>query len=108
MAKRSKASNSGTSARNILAISELERQALERRTAAQKFSDFVTQQAGRSWFILLHALCFALWIAWNSGWYRRRIRPFSVFGPEHGSVSGSDLRGDAHSDEPEPVESPRR
>ena len=51
--------------RNILAISELERQGLERRTRAEKFSDHVTLHAGRLWFIVLHVIWFGVWVGWN-------------------------------------------
>ena len=52
--------------RNILAISELERRALENRTAAERFSDAVVAHAGRLWFVVFHAAWFGLWVLWNS------------------------------------------
>lgn len=52
--------------RNIAAICEMERQALARRSAAERFSDYVAIHAGRFWFIILHAIWFAVWILWNT------------------------------------------
>ena len=54
-----------SSNRNILAISQLEREGLERRTLGEKFSDQVTHHAGRLWFILLHIIWFGVWVSWN-------------------------------------------
>ncbi len=52
--------------RNILAISQLERQGLERRTGAERFSDQVTHHAGRLWSIVIHVLWFGIWVGWNT------------------------------------------
>ncbi len=57
--------NSPLVERNILAVSELERQALENRTPAEKFSDGVVSQAGRLRSVVAHALFFGLWVTWN-------------------------------------------
>ncbi len=57
--------NSVATDRNIRAISLLEQQALDRRSLAERFSDQVTNHAGRLWFLLLHVLWFGLWIGWN-------------------------------------------
>jgi uncharacterized membrane protein len=54
--------------RNILAISKLERQAFDRRSVGERFGDAVALYAGRLWFLLLHAVWFGLWIAWNLPW----------------------------------------
>ena len=62
--KKPKTNNISTE-RNILAISQLERQGLERRTWAEKFSDQVTYHAGRVWFIVLHVVWFGVWVGWN-------------------------------------------
>jgi len=64
--------------RHIKAISDLEQQALQRRTGAEKISDFIVSQAGRVWAIILHLAWFALWILWNSG-HIPRARPFDPF-----------------------------
>lgn len=57
--------NTVSTRRNILAISQLERQGLSRRTAAEKFSDHVTYHAGRVWFIVLHVIWYSVWVGWN-------------------------------------------
>jgi len=56
------------SKQSIRAVSELEHQALARRTAAETFSDLVVSQSGRPWAIALHTLWFGVWMLWNSGW----------------------------------------
>jgi len=53
--------------RNIAAICEMEREALARRSTAERFSDYVAFHAGRFWFIILHAVWFTVWILWNTG-----------------------------------------
>jgi uncharacterized membrane protein len=55
------------SKQSIRAVSDLEHEALARRTAAEIFSDFVVSQGGRPWVIALHALWFGGWMFWNSG-----------------------------------------
>jgi len=65
------------SKQSIKAVSELERAALARRTAAETFSDLVVSQAGRPWVIALHALWFGAWMLWNSG----RVPGVHVFDP---------------------------
>ena len=55
------------SRQSIKAVSDLEHQALARRTTAETFSDFVVSHGGRPWVIALHALWFAGWMLWNSG-----------------------------------------
>ena len=59
--------NSASAARNISEMSKLERMALENRTPAEKFTDVVVTVAGRLWFVVLHAVCFGLWMLWNAG-----------------------------------------
>lgn len=39
---------------------------MARRSRAERFSDTVAYQAGRLWFIVLHALWFGGWVLWNS------------------------------------------
>ena len=65
------------SKQSIKAVSDLEHQALARRTAAETFSDFVVSQGGRPWVIVLHTLWFGVWILWNSA----RIPGLRVFDP---------------------------
>jgi uncharacterized membrane protein len=55
------------SKKSIKAVSDLEHAALARRTTAEAFSDFVVSQGGRPAVIALHAVWFAIWMAWNSG-----------------------------------------
>jgi uncharacterized membrane protein len=55
------------SRQSIQAVSELEHEALARRTAAETFSDLVVSQGGRPWVIASHALWFTAWMLWNSG-----------------------------------------
>ena len=59
--------NSASAERNISEMSKLERMALENRTPAEKFTDAVVTVAGRLWFVVLHAVCFGLWMLWNAG-----------------------------------------
>ena len=56
------------SKQSIKAVSDLEHQALARRTAAETFSDLVVSQGGRPWVIAFHTLWFGVWMLWNSGW----------------------------------------
>lgn len=65
-----------TTSRNIAAICELEKKALARRSFAARFGDAIAVQAGRPWFILLHAAWFGVWIALNVG-----VRAKSGFDP---------------------------
>jgi hypothetical protein len=50
------------SRQSIKAVSDLEHEALARRTNAETFSDFVVSQGGRPWVIALHALWFGGWM----------------------------------------------
>lgn len=52
--------------RNIQAISELEQEALRRRSGIERFSDAVVSHAGRLWFLVIHGLWFSAWILWNT------------------------------------------
>ena len=64
--------------RNIRAICELERKALESRTTSERASDFIASHAGRVWFTAVHLIVFVVWVAWNSGLAPslRRFDPF--------------------------------
>ncbi len=69
--------NAGLALRNIKAISELEQQALKRRSRLECFSDAVVANAGRLWFFVFHVIWFVLWVAWNMSVVRgRRFDPF--------------------------------
>ncbi|HLD99952.1 MAG TPA: DUF1003 domain-containing protein [Bdellovibrionota bacterium] len=64
--------------RNIDQILEVRRKFEERRTAQQRFADFVTNFAGSMASVLFHAVVFGLWIAINSGAVPI-IKPFDPF-----------------------------
>jgi uncharacterized membrane protein len=68
--------------RNVQEIARIEREALQRRSTAERLGDLIATQAGRMWFIMLHALWFALWIGLNAGEGSRTGRfdpfPFSL------------------------------
>src|SRR3954467_12312882 len=66
------------SKQSIKAVSQIEHEALARRTPAEAFSDFVVFQGGRPWVIALHALWFAAWILWNSARFAG-VRPFDPY-----------------------------
>lgn len=55
------------SKQSIKAVSDIEHDALARRTQAEAFSDFVVLQAGRPWVIAFHAFWFGVWMMWNAG-----------------------------------------
>jgi uncharacterized membrane protein len=55
------------SRQSIKAVSDLEHEALARRTTAETFSDFIVYQGGRPWVIAVHVLWFGGWMLWNSG-----------------------------------------
>ena len=65
------------SKQSIKAVSNLEHEALARRTTAETFSDFVVSQAGRPWVIAIHTLWFGSWMLWNTG----RVPGVPVFDP---------------------------
>src|ERR1700730_18335023 len=52
--------------RNIQAIAELERKALDARTPIDRLTDAVARVSGSTTFIALHACWFTAWIALNS------------------------------------------
>lgn len=56
-----------TTTRNIKAISELEHAALAQRSLSARAGDAIATHAGKMWFIVFHALWFALWLWLNSG-----------------------------------------
>jgi uncharacterized membrane protein len=53
---------------NISAITAMEKAALDSRTVGERLGDAIARQAGRSWFIALHAGVFITWIVVNSRW----------------------------------------
>jgi len=57
--------NASTTHHNVAAICELEKKALAHRTLSARIGDVIATQAGRMWFIAVHLVWFALWIAVN-------------------------------------------
>ncbi len=53
--------------RNVQAISRLEKQAIQARSASERFAELVTRYAGGVVFIILHAIWFTAWILFNLG-----------------------------------------
>jgi uncharacterized membrane protein len=76
---RSKPSRSASlRRRNIAAIADIERQALDKRSPAGRFSDALTQATGSAPFGVVHLVWFIAWLAINSG-HVRWIKPFDPF-----------------------------
>jgi uncharacterized membrane protein len=57
--------NASTTYRNIKQICELEHAALADRPLAARIGDVIAREAGRMWFIVLHLVWFAVWLAFN-------------------------------------------
>src|SRR5258708_4429092 len=57
--------NTSTTHRNIKAICEMEKTDLARRTFSARLGAAIATHAGRMWFIVLHVVWFAVWIALN-------------------------------------------
>ena len=55
-----------TTQRNIKTIADLEKNALASRSFSARVGDSIATHAGRVWFILAHAVWFAVWIAFNA------------------------------------------
>src|SRR5438477_5391584 len=66
-----------TSYRNIQEICAIEQEALRSRSLSQRISDVIAEQAGRMWFIALHAIWFGAWVVSNLG----AIENVPVFDP---------------------------
>jgi uncharacterized membrane protein len=64
------------SLRNISAISRIEREALQKRTAAERLSDAIAYWAGSQASLVAHAVFFGVWIALNS-----RLTGLKAFDP---------------------------
>jgi uncharacterized membrane protein len=61
--------------RNIQEICAIEKHTLSSRSASERLGDLISTQAGRMWFIIVHFIWFALWVAFNlTG--RRTFDPF--------------------------------
>jgi uncharacterized membrane protein len=66
-----------TTYRNIKQICELEKNALQRRTLSDRIGDAIATQAGRMWFIVIHAIWFFVWLVLNiSSHGRTTFDPF--------------------------------
>jgi uncharacterized membrane protein len=64
--------------RNILAICEMERRALQSRTLGERIGDFVASISGRIAFVVFHVVWFGLWIGVNSGVFSS-FKPFDPY-----------------------------
>jgi uncharacterized membrane protein len=64
--------------RNVRAIAQLEHNAIEDRSPADRLSDGITRVAGSAGFVIAHAIAFAAWILVNVG-LLPGIRPFDPF-----------------------------
>ena len=62
-------------ARNIETIMRLEEEAHARRNPLDRLGDAISSFAGGTWFVILHALWFTVWIAAN----HLMARPFDPF-----------------------------
>ena len=52
--------------RNIRAICEMEQEALNNRSRTERFGDLLVANAGKLWFIALHAVWFGVWMVLNT------------------------------------------
>lgn len=64
--------------KNVRAIAQLERAAIEERTPADRLSDAIAHVAGSTGFVIAHLAGFAAWIAINAGWIGG-LAPFDPF-----------------------------
>lgn len=62
--------------RNIKAICEMEQEALNSRSRTARAGDAIVANAGKLWFILLHAIWFIVWIGLNTGTGRTPFDPY--------------------------------
>ena len=66
-----------TTYRNIKQICELEQASLARRPMAARIGDVIAREAGRMWFIVVHFVWFAVWLAFNVNPHgKRAFDPF--------------------------------
>jgi uncharacterized membrane protein len=59
------------------AFGAIKAQTAKHRTVLERFVDRLNEMASSTWFLVVHALWFAVWIAWNSGAFH--LRPFDPF-----------------------------
>jgi uncharacterized membrane protein len=62
---------------NIQAISKLEQEAIEQRSASEKISEAFTRCMGSMTFVVLHVVGLAIWFSWNLGAFG--LEPFDPF-----------------------------
>jgi uncharacterized membrane protein len=62
---------------NVKIIARWERDTLHSRSPGERFADWLIYAASRELVVLLHAVWFTVWIAWNSG--VGGLRPFDEF-----------------------------
>jgi uncharacterized membrane protein len=55
-----------TTSHNIKKIADLEKNALASRSVSARIGDSIATQAGKMWFIFLHAVWFGAWIWFNA------------------------------------------
>jgi uncharacterized membrane protein len=55
-----------TTTRNVKAISAMEHSALAQRSLSARLGDVIATHAGKMWFIVFHAVWFAIWLWLNS------------------------------------------
>jgi uncharacterized membrane protein len=63
--------NASATRRNIAAICEMEKQALEHRSLSARIGDVIATQAGKMWFINAHVVWFAAWLLLNADTHAR-------------------------------------
>src|SRR5258707_7846196 len=69
--------HTSTTHQNIRAICAMEKEALSQRSVSACLGDAIATQAGKMWFITLHAIWFAAWIILNlRGFSRLVFDPF--------------------------------
>ncbi len=66
-----------TTATNLDAVAELQRQVLEEGGPAQRVAERIATFAGSMRFVLLHLIAFAVWVVINTG--HAGIRPFDPY-----------------------------
>lgn len=57
----------GSAHRNVSAITTIEHEAMDARSKSERVADAIARQAGRIWFVIVHAIWFTGWILANSG-----------------------------------------
>ena len=65
-------------AKNIQAIAELEDEALQDRSAADRLSDRISRATGSTPFVVLHVAWFSVWLLINTGQVPQ-VRPFDPY-----------------------------